>query len=227
MEYKVRGTTLQMVDVQLQQGESVYTESGGMGWMSPNMTMETNTKGGFFKGLGRMFSGESFFMTTYTCKEGTGLITFPCEMPGKVVPMELAQGQSIICQRDSFMFAENSVQMQMHFRKNLGTGFFGGEGFIMQKISGPGRAFLEFGGEITEYNLQNGQVLQIDPGYIACYDENVTFELTSVAGVKNKIFGGEGFFLATLKGPGKIWLQSLPIAKLAAKIIPYLPKKRN
>ncbi|MFW5991516.1 MAG: TIGR00266 family protein [Candidatus Nanoarchaeia archaeon] len=227
MEYKVRGTTMQVVDVQLQQGETVYTEAGGMGWMSPNIKMETNSKGGFMKGLGRMFSGESFFMNLYTCTEGTGLITFPCEMPGKVVPMKLTEGEAIIAQRDAFMFAENSVKLEMHFRKNLGTGFFGGEGFIMQKISGPGQAFFEFGGEITEYNLQEGQVLKIDPGYIGCYEEKVSFELTTVGGVKNKLFGGEGFFLATVKGPGKVWLQSLPLARLAQKLIPYLPKKKN
>lgn len=227
MEYKIRGTTMQVADVQLAQGESVYTELGGMAWMSANINMDTNTKGGILKGLGRMFSGESFFMTTYSCEEGNGLISFAAEVPGKILPMQLNQEQAIICQKDAFMFAESKVNMEVYFNKNLGSGFFGGEGFIMQKLTGPGQAFLEIGGEITEYKLQEAQVLKVDPGHIAAFEEGVNYEITTVSGIKNKILGGEGFFLATLTGPGKVWLQSMPINKLAQRISLHLPKKKN
>jgi len=227
MKFKVRGTTLQIADVELGSGESVYTEKGGMSWMSANINMETNTKGGIMKGIGRMFSGESLFMTTYTCEEGTGLVSFSSEFPGKIVPMKLKAGESVICQRDSFMFAESSVEMKMEFRKKLGAGLFGGEGFFMQRISGPGNAFLEVAGEITEYTLSPGQVLKVDPGHIAFFEPTVQYSITTVKGVKNVLFGGEGLFLATLEGPGKIWLQSMPLANLARRLKPYIIPKRN
>ena len=150
MEYQIRGTVLQVVDFQLQAGESVYTEKGGMSWMSPNINMETNTKGGLMKGLGRMIGGESMFMTTYTCASGTGMISFSSEFPGKIVPMQLKQGESIMCQRDSFMVAENGVELSSEFQKKLGKALFGGEGFVLQRITGPGNVFLEVAGAITE-----------------------------------------------------------------------------
>lgn len=227
MKDKIRGTVMQVVDLELKAGESVYTESGGMAWMSDNVEMKTNTKGGVLKGLGRMLSGDSFFMTTYTATEGTAMISFACEFPGKIVPMELKKGESIICQKDSFMVAEESVTLAMEFRKKLGAGFFGGEGFIMQKVSGPGKAFLEVSGEITEYTLEEGQVLKVDPGHIAFFEPTVSYDIARVKGIKNMLFGGEGIFLASLTGPGKIWLQSMPIASLAAKLMKYMPQPRG
>ena len=226
MKYEIRGTTLQVVDIELDANESVYTESGGMAWMSPNIDMTTNTKGGLMKGLGRMLAGESLFMTTYTCNRGTGMISFANEFPGKVIPMDLKEGDSIIAQRDAFMCAESSVELAMHFRKKLGAGLFGGEGFIMQKLTGPGRVFIEFSGEITEYNLKEGQVLKVDPGHIGMFETSVDFDISRVKGIKNIFFSGEGLFLATLRGPGKVWLQSMPIPNLAKKIIKYMPAGR-
>ncbi len=223
MEYDIRGTTLQTVDVWLDQGESVYTESGGMAWMSTNIDMETNTRGGLLKGLGRMLSGESLFLTTYTCTQGKGMITFCSEMPGKILPLELAAGEEIICQKDAFMAAQDSVEMAMHFRKKLGVGFFGGEGFIMQKLTGPGVAWLEIAGELTKYDLEPGQSLKVDQSYLGAMDPSVTFDITRVKGVKNVLFGGEGLFLATVTGPGRVWLQSMPLAALAAKIASRIP----
>jgi uncharacterized protein (TIGR00266 family) len=225
MEYKIRGTTMQVVDVELKEGESVYTESGGMTWMSPNIDMKTDTKGGIMKGLGRMLSGESFFMTTYTCKQGNGLISFANEFPGKVIEMDLKAGESIIAQKDAFMFAQSSVTLEMHFRKKLGAGLFGGEGFIMQKLTGPGKLFLELAGEITEYNLQQGQTLLIDPGHIGAMEPSVAFDVKMMSGIKNMLFGGEGLFLAEVSGPGKVWLQSMTINNLAQKIMSTVPKK--
>ncbi len=227
MNYKIRGTTMQVVDIELAANEAVYTEKGGMSWMSTNMKMETNTKGGVMKGLGRMISGESLFMTTYTCQTGTGLISFASEFPGKIVPKKLSAGQSLICQRDSFMVADNSVTLNMEFRKKLGAGLFGGEGFFLQRVTGPGTAFLEIAGEITEYTLTAGQTLKIDPGHIAFFEPTVKYDITSVGGVKNVLFGGEGLFLATLEGPGKIWLQSMPLANLARKLSQYMVTKHR
>ena len=225
MEYKIHGTTMQTLDVQLAQGESMYTESGGMAWMMGNIDMATNTRGGLLQGLGRKLAGESLFMTTYTCRGTRGLITFTPEAPGKILPFTLEAGQSLICQKDSFMCAENSVELEMHFRKRLGTGFFGGEGFILQKITGPGKVFLEIAGEVRSYELKQGQTVKVDPGHIALYEPSVNYDLTTVKGVANVLFSGEGLFLATLTGPGKVWLQSLPLSNLASKLAHYLPTK--
>jgi uncharacterized protein (TIGR00266 family) len=225
MEYKIHGTVMQTLDILLAQGESVFTESGGMAWMRGKIAMETNTKGGVMAGLGRALAGESLFMTTYTCKSPNGLIVFTPEVPGKVLPIELAAGQTLICQKDSFMCAQSSVKLEMHFRKKLGAGLFGGEGFILQKITGPGVAFIEIPGEVREYELPANGVMQVDPGHIAMFEPTVTYDIARVKGLKNIFFSGEGLFLATMKGPGKVWMQSLPIANLAAKLSKYMPTK--
>jgi uncharacterized protein (TIGR00266 family) len=225
MEYKLHGTVMQTLDIQLRKGESIYTESGGMAWMQGDISMETDTKGGVLGGLGRALAGESLFMTTYTCQGPNGLIVFTPEVPGKVLDIQLASGQSLICQKDAFMCAEDSVKLEMHFRKKLGAGLFGGEGFILQKITGPGTAFIEIPGDVREYHLQDNAVMKVDPGHIAMFEPSVTYDITRVKGLKNILFSGEGLFLASLKGPGKVWLQSLPLSNLAAKLSRYMPKK--
>jgi uncharacterized protein (TIGR00266 family) len=227
MKYKIRGTTLQVVDVELSKGESVYTESGGMSWMSPNISMNTNARGGVMKSIGRMFAGESLFMTNYTCDGGTGLIAFSSEFPGKIIPFKLTTGKEIICQKDAFMVAENSVNLSIYWTKKIRAGFFGGEGFILEKLTGPGTAFIEIAGEVTEYSLKKGQLLKVDPGHIAAFEPTVTHDIVRVKGVKNMFFGGEGIFLATLEGPGKIWLQSMPLANLARKLATFLPRQSS
>lgn len=225
MDYKIEGTVMQTLDVQLKQGESIYTESGGMAWMRGNIAMETNTRGGLMSGLGRALAGESLFMTTYTCQSPDGLIVFTPEVPGKVLDVQLASGQSLICQKDSFMCAQESVKLEMHFRKKLGAGFFGGEGFILQKLTGPGIAFIEIPGEARVYDLPSGAVMKVDPGHIAMFEPTVSYDIERVKGLKNIFFSGEGLFLATLRGPGKVWMQSLPLSNLAAKLARYLPTK--
>jgi uncharacterized protein (TIGR00266 family) len=227
MQYKISGTLMESVDIHLKAGESMYTESGGMAWMRGNIEMDTNTRGGLGAGIGRMLAGESLFLTTYTCQSPDGLITFTPEIPGKVVPVELAAGQSLICQKDAFMCAEDSVKLEMHFRKKLGAGFFGGEGFILQKVTGPGTVFFEIPGEVRSYELKDGELIKVDPGHIAIFEPTVDYDISSVKGLKNVFFSGEGLFLATLKGPGKIWLQSLPIANLAMKLARYMPTKSS
>ncbi|OQY26173.1 MAG: TIGR00266 family protein [Anaerolineaceae bacterium 4572_32.1] len=225
MKYKIHGTVMQTLDVEMEPGEQVFTESGGMAWMKGNFDMNTSTRGGLLAGLGRKLAGESLFMTTYTCRAAQGLITFTPEAPGKILPFQLEAGQSLICQRDAFMVATTSVKLEMHFRKRLGVGLFGGEGFVLQKISGPGLAFLEIAGEVREYELAAGEVMKVDPGHLALYEPSVGYDISRVKGVTNILFGGEGLFLATLTGPGKVWLQSLPLSNLAGKLARYLPTK--
>jgi len=219
------GRFLPSVDVWLEPGESVFTESGGMAWMKGDIAMSTGTRGGFMAGLGRKLAGESFFMTTYTCRSGVGLVTFTPEAPGRIMVFDLQPGQSLICQKDAFMAAQEGVSVEMHFRKRLGAGLFGGEGFILQKISGPGLVFLEIAGDVRDYLLQPGEVMQVDPGHIALYEPTVDYDITTVKGITNVLFSGEGLFLATLRGPGRVWLQSMPISNLAAKIRQYIPSK--
>ncbi|MFO8016232.1 MAG: TIGR00266 family protein, partial [Candidatus Woesearchaeota archaeon] len=159
------------------------------------------------------------------CDEGNGTVTFCTEMPGRIKHFKLKEGESIICQRDAFMAAESSVDLKMELAKRIGAGFFGGEGFFLQRITGPGNAFIEISGEVTEYDLKEGQALKVDPGYIAAFEPTVDYDISRIKGVKNMLFSGEGFFLATLKGPGKVWLQSMPLANLVKKIASKMPKK--
>ena len=225
MKYEIHGEILPSLDVSLEAGEAMYTESGGMAWMKGDIGMETSTRGGLLKGLGRSLAGESLFMTTYTCNSGTGMVTFTPEAPGRIMAFELEPGESLICQKDAFMAAQEGVKLEMHFRKRLGRGLFGGEGFILQKITGPGLVFLEIAGDVREYSLQAGEVLRVDPGHIALYEPGVDYDIAAVRGLKNVLFSGEGLFLATLRGPGKVWLQSMPLSNLAAKIRKYIPSK--
>jgi uncharacterized protein (TIGR00266 family) len=227
MRYEINGTVLPSVDVWLEAGESVFTESGGMAWMKGDIRMETNTKGGLLQGLGRSLAGESLFMTTYTCERNVGMVTFTPESPGRILAFELAAGQSLICQKDAFMAAQEGVHVEIHFRKRLGAGFFGGEGFILQKITGPGLMFVEIAGDVREYNLQSGEVLKVDPGHIGLYEPTVDYDITTVKGLTNILFSGEGLFLATLRGPGKVWLQSMPLSNLVAKILKMQPSPRH
>ena len=222
MKYEIHGTTLQTLDITLSQGESVFTESGGMAWMTGNIEMNTDTRGGLMKGLARSLSGESLFLTTYTCQGPGGLITFTPEAPGAILPVELQAGQSRICQKDAFMVAESAVDLDIHFRRKLGTGLFGGEGFVLQKLTGPGMAWVEIAGELRTYSLKPGQTMRVDPGHIAMYEPTVDYDINRVKGVRNILFGGEGLFLATLTGPGKVWLQSLPLANLASTLSRYI-----
>ncbi len=207
-----------LLEVWLDEGEAIFTESGGMAWMSQGIDMKTSGRGGIGKALGRVLAGESLFMTTYTCTAQRGMITFTPEAMGKIIELNLQPGHSMICQKDAFMCAQDSVELSMHFRRKLGAGLFGGEGFIMQKITGPGTAFVEIAGEVFTYDLQPGERLRIDPGHIAMYEPTCDFDIQMIKGMMNWIGGGEGLFLATLTGPGKVWLQTMPLSNLASKI---------
>lgn len=215
METRIEGDSLPVVTCKLNKGESVITENGGMSWMSDGMKMKTTTNGGIMKGLGRALAGESLFMNIYTAEKDDSEIAFASSFPGQILEYNLKEGETIIAQKRAFLCAENTVDISMHFRKKLGAGFFGGEGFIMQKITGPGKVYLELDGNIVKKELQPGEKLKVDNGYVAAMTQGVDLDIETVKGVKNVVFGGEGLFLTTLKGPGTVWLQSMPISKLA------------
>jgi uncharacterized protein (TIGR00266 family) len=223
MQYEIKGSVMPALEMKLTQGEAVYTESGGMAWMSDGIDMETSGRGGIGKMLGRALAGESLFLTTYTCRASQATIVFTPEAPGHIMPIPLQAGHSIIAQKDAFMCAEDDVTLEMHFRKRLGAGIFGGEGFILQKLTGPGTAFVEIAGEVRQYQLQPGQTMKVDPGHIAMYEPTVDYDIQMVRGVSNVLFGGEGLFLATLRGPGRVWLQTMPLVNLAGAIRRYIP----
>ncbi|MCL4876993.1 MAG: TIGR00266 family protein [Anaerolineae bacterium] len=225
MEYTIRGDVMPVLQIRLRKGEAIYTESGGMAWMTEGIAMKTSGRGGLGKMIGRALSGESLFLTTYTAEADNVAIAFAPEAMGKIIPLNLAAGNTMILQKDAFMCAEDSVEMAMHFRKKLGAGLFGGEGFILQKVTGPGVVFAEIIGEVVEYDLKPGQRLKVDPGHLAMYEPSVNYDIQMVKGVKNILFGGEGLFLATLTGPGKVWLQTMPISNLASRIAQAIPGK--
>jgi uncharacterized protein (TIGR00266 family) len=213
---------MQALEVTLARGESIYTESGGMAWMTDGIDMKTSGRGGLGSMIGRKLAGESMFMTTYTCQVDQGMITFTPESPGKVIPLALKPGYSMICQKDAFMCAEETVQLEMHFRRKLGSGLFGGEGFILQKLTGPGTAFVEIAGEVQMVELKAGERLKIDPGHIAMYEPTCSYDVEMVKGVMNMFMGGEGLFLATVTGPGRVWLQTMPLSNLAGSLKRYI-----
>jgi len=226
MRYEIKGTPLPVAICYLEAGETMITEKGSMSWMSPNMEMETNA-GGFGKALGRMFSGESMFRNNYTAKGGNGMIAFASSFPGSIVPFEIQPGKELIVQKSGFLASESTVELSVHIQKKLGAGFFGGEGFIMQRLSGHGTAFVEFDGAVMEYDLAAGQSIVLDTGYLAAMEATCNMEIQQVAGLKNKLLGGEGFFNTVVTGPGKVYIQTMPINKVAGAITPYIPTGGN
>ena len=216
METKIVGEDLPVVVCKLKAGETVLTENGGMSWMDNDITMKTTTNGGIMKGLRRALAGESIFMNTYTAEKDDVEIAFASSFPGEILEFDLKEGETIIAQKRAFLCAENTVDISMHFRKKIGAGFFGGEGFIMQKMTGPGKVFLEIDGSLVKKELKAGEKLKIDNGYLAAMTSGVDLNIETVKGVKNIVFGGEGLFLTTLQGPGTVWIQSMPVSKLAS-----------
>lgn len=222
INYEIKGGSMPVIICYLSNGQKLYSESGAMGWMTDNIIMDTNMKGGLFKSIGRSLSGDSLFLNTFTCTGNTGKIAFPCSVPGKLMAKELQHGESIICQKGAFVASEDTVSLDIFFKKRLSTGFFGGEGFILQRITGPGTAFLEFDGYVEEINLAIGERLLVDTGHVAAFEPSVQFDIEMVKGLKNIFFGGEGLFLTTLTGPGKVYLQTMPLQNLAGKLSFYL-----
>ena len=223
MEYKIEGAPLPVVTCQLQARETMVTERGSMSWMSPNMQMETTSGGGLGKALGRMFAGDSLFLNRYTAQGGPGLIAFASSFPGDIRAFEIGPGRDMIVQKRGFLAAESTVDLSVHFQKKLGAGLFGGEGFIMQRLSGRGVAFVEFDGHVVEYELRAGQSIIVDTGYLAAMESTCSMEIQAVPGVKNALFGGEGIFNTVVRGPGRVYLQSMPVYAVAGAIRPYIP----
>ena len=222
MRYEIKGGDFPVVICTLENGETMITEKGSMSWMSPNMQMETHG-GGLGKMFSKAFSGESMFQNHYTARGGEGMIAFCSSFPGQIKAVRIAPGQEMIVQKSAFLASEVGVNLSIHFQKKLGAGFFGGEGFIMQRLSGNGIAFVEIDGDLIEYNLKPGQQIIVDTGNVAGFETSVQMDVQTVSGAKNILFGGEGLFNTVLTGPGRIWLQTMPIYSVAGAIRPYIP----
>lgn len=224
MKYEIIGEVMPAVEVTFDfPGENMYTQSGGMAWMSEGVEMSTNSRGGLMKGLGRMFAGESLFMATYTAQREGAKIAFASTVAGKILPVNVGIEGELICQKGAFLCAEDSVNLNITFTKKFSSGMFGGEGFILQKISGQGMAFLEVDGDMIEKVLQPGEVLKVDTGNVVAFDSNVRYEVETVKGLGNIFFGGEGLFLTKLVGPGRVILQTQNVAEFAGRIARFIP----
>ncbi|MDR1774968.1 MAG: TIGR00266 family protein [Actinomycetes bacterium] len=225
MQYKIMGETFPVVECQLDAGETMKTEGGSMTWMSPNMHMETSGGGSVGKALGRMLSGESMFFNHYTAQGGPGMITFGSSFPGSIRAIDVTPGMSVICQKRSFLACEMGVDLSVFFQKKLGAGIFGGEGFIMQKLTGQGMAFLEVDGYAVDFELAAGQSIVLNTGYLVMMDETCKMDIERVHGLKNIALGGEGLFNTRVTGPGKIVVQTMPLAGVAAALAPFIASK--
>lgn len=225
MKYQILGETLPVVICELDAGEQMITEKGAMSWMSPNMQMETTTNGGLGKALGRAFTGEAMFQNIYTAQGGPGMIAYASSVPGSIRAFQISPQNEMIFQKGAFLAGDRSITMSVHFRKNVGAGLFGGEGFLMQKISGSGTVFAEFDGHIVEYELKAGEQIIVDTGHVAAMSATCSIDIQSVQGAKNKLFGGEGFFNTVITGPGHVWLQTMPISNLAGAIRQFIPTR--
>ncbi len=225
MKYEIKGGSLPVVICSVGQGETLITERGSMCWMTPNMKMETTSNGGIGKALGRMFAGDSLFLNRYTSKVGEGQIAFASSFPGSIRAVEISDENQLVVQKSGFLASESTVELSIYFQKKLSSGFFGGEGFIMQKLSGNGTAFIEIDGHAVEYELAAGESMIVDTGYLAAMSATCSIEVVTVPGVKNMLFGGEGIFNTVVKGPGKIILQTMPVSTVASAIGARLPSR--
>lgn len=225
MNYQIVGDIMPAVEVKLNRGESMYTQSGGMAWMSEGLTVDSNIKGGFARGIGRMFTGESLFMATYTAHQDNATIAFASTVPGKIIPVRMDGMRHLICQKDAFLCAEPQVNLQTVFSKRFTSGLFGGEGFFLQEVTGNGMVFLEVDGDVIERELAPGEVLKVDTGNVVAFEGSVHYDIETVKGLKNVFFGGEGLFLTRLTGPGKVYLQTMNYKDFASKIIRLMPSK--
>ena len=227
MRYQIQGDTLPVVICQLEAGERMITEGGGMSWMSPNMKMETTTNGGIGKAVGRMFSGEKMFQNIYTAQGGNGMIAFASCFPGSIRAFDIRPGQEMIFQKSAFLASEAGVQLSVHFHKKVASGLFGGEGFVLQKATGNGKIFLEVDGDIIQKDLAPGEIIKANTGNVVAFEPSVSYGIETISGLGNIFLGGEGLFLTKLVGPGKVILQSQNFKDFAGRLIPYMPRTTN
>ena len=226
MRYEIKGETLPVVICYLESGEKMITERGSMSWMSPNMEMQTTSNGGIGKVFGRAFSGEALFQNTYTAQGGNGMIAFASSFPGSIKAFQVSTGNEMIFQKSAFLAGEAGVELSIHFHKKVASGLFGGEGFILQRVSGIGTVFAEFDGHVVEYELRADQQIVVDTGYLAAMSASCGIEIRSVPGIKNMVFGGEGLFNTVITGPGHVWLQTMPLSNVAGVLRPYFPSSK-
>jgi len=231
MESRVTGTTMPVLEFLLQPNESIISEAGEMSWMGSSIQMTTHTQyaggGGLFGVLKRVAGGGSIFMTEYRAVGSAGELAFATKLPGHIVPVEVSPGHEYMIHRHGFLCATPQIQISVGFQQSLGAGVFGGDGFLLQRLTGQGTAWLELSGELVVRDLQPCETLRVHPGHVGAFEAGVSFQITTVPGIKNMIFGGDGIFLAALSGPGRIWLQTLPISKLAHAIDKYLPHEAS
>jgi len=227
MQARITGTTMPVLEFQLEPNDAVISEAGELSWMSNSIQLTTHTQfaggGGLFGVIKRVAGGGSLFMTEYRCVGSAGELAFATKLPGHIVPVEVSPGHEYMIHRHGFLCGTASIQISVGFQQSLGAGIFGGDGFLLQKLSGQGTAWLELSGELVTRDLQPGQTIFVHPGHVGAFQSSVSFQITTVPGIKNMIFGGDGLFLASLTGPGRVWLQTLPISKLAHALQPYLP----
>lgn len=220
-----------VLELLLEPGEAVISEAGQLSWMSQTINMTTHTQmaggGGFFGAIKRVAGGGTLFMTEYMAQGYTGEVAFAAHMPGHILPVEIVPGRDLLVHRHGFLCATPQIQLSLGFQQSLGAGIFGGDGFLLQKVSGMGTAWLELGGELIVRDLQPGETLRVHPGHVGAFEASVNFQITRIQGIRNMFFGGDGIFLAALTGPGRVWLQTLPLANLAHSLEPYLPAGRN
>ena len=227
MQSRIVGTTMPVLEVLLQPGEAIISEAGELSWMTQTIAMQTHTQmaggGGFLGAIKRMAGGGSLFMTEYSAQGYPGEVAFATKLPGHILPLEIGPGHEYMIHRHGFLCATPQIQLGVGFQQSLGAGVFGGSGFLLQKVWGYGTAWLELSGETVIRDLQPGETLRVHPGHVGAFQSSVSFQITRVPGIKNMLFGGDGIFLAALTGPGRVWLQTLPIANLAHSLQPYLP----
>lgn len=228
MQSRIVGTTMPVLEFTLDSSESIISEAGELSWMSSAIQLTTHTQlgggGGFLGALKRVAGGGTLFMTEYRAAGAAGELAFAAKLPGHIVPVEVGSGREYMIHRHGFLCATPKIQIGVGFQQSLGAGIFGGDGFLLQRLSGEGTAWLELSGELVTKELQAGETLRVHPGHVGAFQSSVSFQITTVPGIKNKIFGGDGIFLAALTGPGKVWLQTLPISKLAHAIAEYIPR---
>lgn len=227
MNHRVTGTTMPVLEFQLESNDAVISEAGELSWMTPNVQMTTHTQfgggGGIFGAIKRVAGGGSLFMTEYRATGGPGELAFATHVPGQILPVDIGPGNEYMIHRHGFLCGTDGVQLSVGFQQSLGAGIFGGSGFMLQKVGGQGQAWLELSGEVVTRDLAPGQTLLVHPGHVGAFQGSVSFQITMVRGIRNLIFGGDGLFLAALTGPGRIWLQTLPISRLAAQLMEYMP----
>jgi len=227
IKYHILGTVQQTLAVDLQPGQVIYSDAGALSWMTSSVNMSTTSGGGLGGMLKRAVSGATVFIINFGAEGQPGQAAFSTDFPGKLLPIELDAGQAVILHKHAFLCAEKSVTLDVFFTRRLGAGMFGGEGFILQKLTGPGITFAELDGDAVEYHLQPGQVMRVEPGHVAMFESTVSFDIEMIKGIANVLLGGEGLFLATLKGPGRIWLHSMTVSKMAHRLVEYLPEKKG